>query len=203
MTVMTIATRLLLAATLLGQIGCAGTTPPAAFYLLEPATPLGQGREDAATSWPTVIVAPVRIPRYLERPHMVIAEGSGSYRLDEFHRWAESLDDNITRVMIQELSAQVPAHIVSDRGSPVADARFRLSVTVLAFHVDAAESRANFDVQWRISQGEEVIAKRHAAYRAPVAGNDATARVAALNDCLSQLNRDIADALNLAITKAR
>ena len=41
-------------------------------------------------------LGPIHIPEYLDRPQMVIAVTDHQYRLSEDHRWAESLDQNIS-----------------------------------------------------------------------------------------------------------
>lgn len=190
--------RLLLIASTSIQMGCVGNTPPASFYLLEPITNTEKVHQNVDTSLPTVVVAPVRIPRYLERPQMVMADGGNRYRLDELHRWAEALDDNITRVMMQDLSALLPANVISARANPPAEGAFKISVTILAFHVDAG-GQAQLDAQWQIVRGGDALVRRQTSYRSPVSTDDAGARVAAMNDCLRRLNQDIASTLRTAI----
>ncbi|MGY6277212.1 PqiC family protein [Methylomonas sp. MgM2] len=186
--------RLFLFVLLISQSACIGTTPPSQFYLLEPA-PVGINQAAvAAPNKPAISLAPIRIPRYLDRAQIVTATGKNTYRLDELHRWAEGLDDNMTRVVLQNLSDMVPADVVvsrHERGS-----KMRLVVTILEFHIDSAE-QAVLSAQWQISKGDETLLSRQQTYKLPADKDDVPAEVEALNQCLNQLSRDIATALKV------
>jgi uncharacterized lipoprotein YmbA len=172
--------------------GCVGSTPPARFYLLEPLT----STESAVgvADKPTLALVPVRIPPYLERAQLVTASGKNTYQLDEMNRWAESLDDNITRVMLQELTSLVPADVVLSISQRAKQAKLRLAVSMLEFHIDP-QGQAKCAAQWQISRGEEVIVSRQSRYQVPASLQDAQVKVQALNQCLNQLNREMAAAL--------
>jgi uncharacterized lipoprotein YmbA len=176
---------------LLLQVACLGTTPPSQFYLLEPLAKTDATLANAAKI--TLALSPVRIPHYLERPQIVTAAGKNTYQLDELHRWAESPDDNMTRVMLQDLTALVPADVVMSTTSRAKQAEFHLSVTVLEFHVDP-QDLAGLSAQWQVSKGKDVVLSQKTAYQVP-AGNGVQLKIEALNQCLNLLNRDIATAL--------
>ena len=184
--------KLLIGLTLL-LVGCVGTTPPAQFYLLEPLT-VAETVGGSVADKPTLALAPVRIPHYLERAQLVTASGKNTYQLDEMNRWAESLDDNITRVMLQELTSLVPADVVLASSQRAKQAKLRLLVTILEFHIDP-QGQAKLSAQWQVSRGEEVIVSRQSAFQIPANSHDAQIKVQALNQCLNQLNREMAAAL--------
>lgn len=173
--------------------GCVGSTPPAQFYLLEPLT-AAESTISSVSDKPTLALAPVRIPHYLERAQLVTASGKNTYQLDELNRWAESLDDNITRVMLQELTSLVPADVVLTSSQRAKQAKLRLAVSILEFHIDP-QGQAKLAAQWQVSRGDEVIVSRQSAFQVPANSHDAQLKVQALNQCLNQLNREIAAAL--------
>jgi hypothetical protein len=110
------------------------------------------------------------------------------------NRWAESLDDNITRVMLQELTSLVSADVVLASSQRAKQAQLRLLVTILEFHIDP-QGQAKLAAQWQVSRGEEVIVSRQSAFQIPANSHDAQVKVQALNQCLNQLNREMASVL--------
>lgn len=180
---------------LLALVGCiGGSSPPSQFYLLEPINALQAGKAGEAVHR-NIALAPVRIPQYLDRPQMVIAKGKNAYDVSEINRWAERLDDNIARVLAQNLSLLVPAERVSMNatGSNPPDT-LRVAVTVLEFHVDP-QGQAGLTAQWTVLRGGETVLARQASYREPASTSDYRAMAGALNDCLNRMSRDIAESL--------
>lgn len=187
--------RTLLGTILLSQTACIGSSPAARFYLLEPIASADAPATAAVLDKPTVALAPVRIPHYLERAQLVTASGKNTYQLDEWHRWAESLDDNITRVVLRDLSLLMPADVVSANSQRARQAKLALAVSILEFHIDP-NGQARLSAQWQASRNDEVILSRQSSFTAAADNDDAQLKVEALNQCLSQLNREMAAALS-------
>lgn len=181
------------------QVACVGTTPPSQFYLLEPLTETNV-LTSATTAKLTLSVAPVRIPHYLERAQMVTAVGKNTYQLDELHRWAEGLDDNMTRVMLQDLSLLLSADVVSTNSYRAKQAQLRLAVTVLEFHIDP-QAQAALTAQWQVSRADKVVLSQKSQYSVSASGDDMQVKVQALNQCLNLLDDDIATAIKAMHTE--
>ena len=180
---------------LLALAGCiGGTTPPSQFYLLEPLKNLEESQPGAAGRF-SIALAPVRIPQYVDRPQIVTATAKNAYHLSELNRWAERLDDNIARVLAQNLSLLVPTDRVtlnaSGQNPPTS---LRVSVNILQFHVDA-QGQAGLTTQWTVAKGGETLLARQASYHEAASTSDYRAMAGALNECLNRLSRDIAEAL--------
>ncbi len=172
--------------------GClGGTTPPARFYLLEPSAEMAVVAADGDKK-PVVVLAPVRIPHYLDRAQIVTATGENSYQLSEYERWAEGLDHNITRVLQQDLSRLVPADVAFS--SVAGGMSLKLVVSILAFHVDA-QGQARLTAQWQISRDNQVLELKQMSYLEPVSVSDYRQMVAALNQCLYRLTLDVVEGL--------
>jgi len=82
--------------------GC--SSKPTKFYVL---TPLAEGQtipdklnEDTLS----IGVGPISLPDYVKRPQIVTKNGENELVIDEFYRWAEPLDANISRVLSDNLA---------------------------------------------------------------------------------------------------
>jgi uncharacterized lipoprotein YmbA len=193
--------RLSLSFLLLSLIGCiGGSTPPSQFYLLEPISDEGINPASGAIK-PVVSLGPVRVPHYVDRPQIVRASGRNTYQLSELNRWAESLQDNISRVLTQNLSQLANVDAVLANGSSRArQAQLRVAVNILEFHVDPA-GQAGLMAQWLIMRGEKVSLNRKVSYKAPASTTDYPAMVTALNDCLNRMSRELADSLRQVLAE--
>ncbi|MGR8942519.1 MAG: PqiC family protein [Gammaproteobacteria bacterium] len=191
----------LLSIWLLSLSGCiGGSSPPSRFYLLEPISG-GASPVSNVEARPLIALGPVRIPRYVDRPQIVTAAARNAYHLSEMNRWAESLDDNISRVLAQNLSLLASVDTVLVNASNRArQAQLRVAVTVLEFHVDP-QGQAGLTAQWQIARGEDIRLNRQVAYRSPASTTDYQVMVAALNDCLNRMSRELADAVRQTVEK--
>ena len=78
--------------------GCASS--PSRFYTLSAtATP------SAASSKLSVAVGPVSVPAAVDRPQIVVSTSANQVTLDDFNRWASPLQDNLARVVAENLVA--------------------------------------------------------------------------------------------------
>lgn len=173
--------------------GCLGKSVPAEFFMLEP-EPRSVPTEgiEGKPRGPVIVLGPVRIAEYLDRPQIVTARSRNAYQRDENHRWAERLDDNISRVLARNLEAMVPAALVwtnaPSRGQHV---DFRVPVNILEFHVEP-DGQALFTAQWSIIRNGEVLQSRTSSIRAAASTTDYSRMVAGLNECVNSLSRTIA-----------
>lgn len=177
--------------------GCFGRSAPVEFYMLEPEHRAGSraAAESRVPNLPLIAVGPIRIPEYLDRPQIVTAQGRNAYRVDEQHRWAERLDDNLGRVLVKNLEMRVPARqVVANTSDRIQPADFRVVVDVLEFHAEP-DGQALLSAQWSIRRGNETLAGRTSTFRAAGATGDYGKMVAALNECVNRLSGTIADTL--------
>lgn len=86
--------------------GCV-STKPSRFFLLSATTGPGRTKLQALPEKNgniAIAVGPVTVPEYLRRPHMVTRKGPNELVINEFARWAEPLNINISRVISENLS---------------------------------------------------------------------------------------------------
>jgi uncharacterized lipoprotein YmbA len=89
--------------------GCA-SSPPSKFYQLGALNGQAVETRNASHQGSEVVsVGPLRIPDYLDRPQIVTRSGNNELKLAEFDRWAGSIENDIIRVLAEDISAQLPA----------------------------------------------------------------------------------------------
>lgn len=111
--------------------GC-GSTEPSRFYLLSP-LPEAEAEEGVLGEGLSVVIGPVTLPEYLNRPQMVMKGGDSEIRLAEFDRWAEPLRDNFSRVVAENVSVLLSTANVSIFPKRVGHQDYRIEIAVLRF----------------------------------------------------------------------
>ncbi len=100
--------RLLLGLTaLLWLAGCVGggRSPQTEFYSLSSLAEQGEVQEATARALPGAVgVGTVSFPDYADRPQVVARTGDNRVRVEEFHRWAGSIKQDFSRVLVENLS---------------------------------------------------------------------------------------------------
>jgi hypothetical protein len=146
---------------------------------------------------PALEVMPVRLPEMLQRPQLVVAQGPGTLGLSETHRWGNPLDQDIQRVLVENLALRLggDAVVASPYGERVA-ARYRLELEVLSCDPGDGGGLA-LKALWMVtpSAGGPALVVRRTDLREPLAGPDPEALVAAHNRILGALSETIASAL--------
>ncbi|OPY84628.1 MAG: hypothetical protein A4E72_02139 [Syntrophus sp. PtaU1.Bin208] len=173
--------------------GCA-SAPSARFYAL---TPLDQKESQASSPQGaiprSVSIAPVEIPDYLDRPQIVTRDGRNELILAEFDRWAGSLQDNITTVLMDNLSLLLG----SDRIFIHPRVRTEKSDYLLVLRILRLDCTPGDQVllkaQWTVfSDQDRVGVSRMATLTEPLADNRYETLAAAASSALAQLSREIA-----------
>ncbi|GJM23329.1 MAG: hypothetical protein DHS20C15_32440 [Planctomycetota bacterium] len=124
------ARRLALACAALLVAAC-GSTAPSRFYVL---TPTAGSELGASSALGAVALAPVVLPRSVDRSQIVTRRASNEVSLAEFARWAEPLEENVARVIEQNLEARLGESSVFDSDSRWGpDAAFIVAVVVQEF----------------------------------------------------------------------
>ena len=171
---------------------CATPSPAMRYYLL---TPVEAGAvPDDRLGDRTVIVGPLQLPGYLDRPQLMVRLPDGELALRELDRWAEPLDavlvstlaDNLVRLTGSQRIVTFPTV-----GRVAADQR--VTGRVIRFEADA-NGLAVLQVQWSIrdDSGRPLRPLQIGEYRAQAAGDESAALVAALSDVLGQFAAELA-----------
>jgi len=179
----------LCAAAALG-VGCA-STPPSHFYTLRAtATPV------ATKSSLSLAVGPVSIPAVVDRPEIVVSAAPNEVWLDEFNRWASPLQDNLARVIAENLAALLGTpHVTQFPQQLSAGSDYRVAIEVLRFESAPGEA-ATLDAIWTVRRTQDGKTETgRTTAREPVRAKGYEALAAAHSRATARLSQDIADEL--------
>ena len=81
-------------------VACSSQSTPDRYYLL---SALSQSTANVAGDAPVIGVGPVTIPSHLDRSVIVTRSSANRLEVNSGHRWAEPLEENIIRVVMDNL----------------------------------------------------------------------------------------------------
>jgi hypothetical protein len=171
--------------------GCA--SPPSHFYTLSrTATPV------ATPSKLSVVVGPVSIPAIVDLPQIVVSTGPNQVTLDEYNRWASPLQNNISRVVAENLVAILGAPRVSlFQQSLNADADYRVAIEVQSFDSVPGEA-ATLDAVWMVRRTRDgKVDTGRTTVREPAEEKGYAALAAAHSRALARLSQDVAEVIRV------
>ena len=188
----------------LALTGClGGPSGPTNFYMLSPLSPSQAGTAAASAEGRIRIgLVTVVVPEYLNRNEIVVNLDNTVYRLAEFNQWAEPLNNNLTRVLEENLTNllhgdSIDVFLASDSSIP---ADYRLEVDVLRLDGNLG-GQAALLVQWALlaAEEDELIVMRRSKYQEPAADNTYKELVLAKSRTIERLSQDIAAAVKRAL----
>jgi uncharacterized lipoprotein YmbA len=184
--------------------GCA-SSEPSRFYVLSSLAeaPLDE-RAASAMNEITLAVAPVELPRYLDRPQIAIRVAPNRLELFEFERWAEPLEYNVTRVIAENLSVFLATDRVAVFPRKLAMS-YDYQVAVVVTRLDATPGgETTLDARWTVLEkdGQRPPLMRRSSI-AKIAQSQGFASLAeAQSLALAELSEDIAKEIK-AIAQAK
>jgi uncharacterized protein len=166
--------------------GCASTAP-SRFYTLSAAS-----GPAATSSNVSIAVGPVTVPAVVDRPQIVVNMGPNQVRLEEFNRWAAPLQNNIARVVADNLVVMLGTPRVTLLS---ADADYRAAIEVQSFQSAPGEA-AILDAVWTVRRSKDGKAETgRTTVRETVQEKSYDALAAAHSRAVTRLSQDIADAV--------
>jgi len=159
--------------------GCTLLQPredPTRFYVLTaPGAQAGREAEGEFKRW-KVGLRPVEGPAYLRSKAMVVRTGPNEIHFAEFDRWAEPLDQGISRVMKATLSSarNVEDLALNSHGDDTLD--YEVTIRILAcegVRIENGKSTIRFAVTWEVRSVEKnsAVTRRGVFTADPVAWN--------------------------------
>lgn len=134
--------------------GCGSSTPSRHYALSSVRNATGAQQRDTLSSTFAIGIRTLKLPEYLLRSQ-IIKKVHNRIVLAEFDRWAESLEANFKRVLIEDLSADIPTNnifLFPARDTSVVNYQLLLEVTEFEF----AEGQVVLTARWGIEQGESI-----------------------------------------------
>lgn len=176
----------LVVAALLG--GCSSSPKPSFYTLSSESAPTANAKASYS-----VAVGPLSLPGMLDRPQMVVRVDANRVEIDEFHRWAGPLQQELTRVIADDLGQAlgVPMVLTSSQAG-AGDADYRVALDIQRFDT-VLGSGVTVEAAWivRGKGGKQKVG--HAVVQEPAdkaGGYDALA--AAHSRALAGISHDIA-----------
>lgn len=173
--------------------GCARSLPDR-LYVLNPLSATPQAESIPNDDYLKLAIGPIEIPGYLDRPQIVTRKGGNRIELSESNKWAEPLQENLSRVLSENLGTLLGPDafvIVPWRGSTSVD--YRVSVDVIRFDGALSES-VTLAARWSIFNkgGKRLLMRKTSSYTEAVASTDFASLVSAQSAAVASLSREIA-----------
>jgi len=171
---------------------------PTKLYILSPLPgPAIEVQNTAGEIFMTVGVGPVHLPEYLDRPEIVTRINPNEIKLAELDIWAEPLQVNLTRVLVENISRLLSAEpfaVFPWGASPQID--FQIDIEMVRLDGDIA-GNAFLTAQWSISNSsnKSIHISKKSQYTESVGGTGYSALVAAQSRMIGALSHDIAEAI--------
>ncbi len=190
--------RCLLLGLVLAIAACAGTSPSTRYYVLT-------SEEHAATSTdslsanhkaPLISLGPVVIPSYLDRQQIISRTAPNRLQLQSFHHWAEPIQENITRVLAQNLSGRLEAAKVipfPDRFHDAPD--FRVLVEIYRFEPVQSLGKVQLKARWSVhdARSKHILCDRSSVFARPLPDGSQEEITAVMSQTLADFSSALAD----------
>jgi uncharacterized lipoprotein YmbA len=191
---------LVVAAVLLS--GCGTVTGPAAFYRLTALPPAARTGDAAnAPSTPRLLIGPVEVPDYLDRPQLVTRSGIHELSVDEFNRWGGSLREELLLALTLNLASLLGPGMVAGNGAGAAfEDALQLRVDLLRLE-GSDNGEVELLARWTLLEdgGRRAILSRRTRVTAPVSGAGPTSLVAAYSEAVALFSKELAGPLGDAL----
>lgn len=183
----------------LGGCLALGETPATRFYVLTPLTDSVMATppaEEPSEARPRVAVAlaPVEIPRYLDRPQIVTRISANELSLAEFDQWAEPLPESVAQVLAENLTRLLSAHGMEVLPELRANrSAYQVGVTLMRFEREA-DNGCVLQARWTLMEGRDQVVRVKNVFevRIPLEASGYDAIVGAMSRALGAMSRDIA-----------
>ncbi len=165
-------------------------------HLLDPVIP----DHPISGTTPAIAITRPSLPSYLDRQQLVSRSGNGQLQMNSYHLWAEPLDSAISRVTAVNLSRLTNSlNIQPVENFITLDYQTVLEIRVARFEPDTSNN-VILNCTWKLQPVAGPLANPHpfsTSVPVPASGTatDLSGRIAAMNEALGRLAREIAKAL--------
>ena len=181
----------------LNILGC-GTSQPSHFYLLRSLSPDSvAGLSESKQSNISLGLGPITFPKYLDRPQIVTKASAHEVELADFHKWAEPLNENVSHVLAENLSALLSTErIVQYPWKRPDQPDYQLSLDVIQF--DGKKNQdAMLKVRWALmgDHGNTLFMQKTSQFTEILRSAEYEELVEAMSHMLASLSEEIAAAI--------
>jgi len=144
---------------LLFSSGCAGRSISARFYVLSPMASDGEEMKNISSVSQDIAITifPVSLPKYLKKSQIVTRTGSNELYLAEYDRWAGKIEEDIGRVVAENLSIILHTdRVFSSAAMEPLASDYTVKMEVIRFEGRLGGNLELF-VRWTISDSRENV----------------------------------------------
>jgi uncharacterized lipoprotein YmbA len=184
--------------------GC-GSSTPSRFYTLSPTKNVtGNVQTDPLSTPIAVGIRTLKLPEYLLR-QQIIKRSSNKVVLAEFDRWAEPLEANFKRVLVEDLSYDVPTNnifLFPAHDSSVVNYQLLLEVTEFEF---TGDNRVTLSARWGLAKGESItfLMDKRSLLSEQVSTDSFEEIVAAMSRLVGKLSQEIAMEIRTRVSQGK
>ncbi len=185
-------TALLFALSALLLTGCA-RSQPIAWYQLDAAASQKTAGAMAAHRM-SIGLGPLVLPEVVNRQQIVTRSGTSRLELADRHRWAEPLQDNIARVIRENLAVLLGTEqVIAYPWSRDTGVDYQIAIEIVRFEGEGL-AQARLEALWSVlnREGKAVVPQRRSRLEVPAATADHEGLVVALNKALYRLSLEMA-----------
>jgi len=179
-----------------GCLGSPAKTPAAKYYVLSSAYSAENKAQPVTVLNDTTLgIGPIKLSRVLDRPQIITRTGENEIRVADLERWAAPLQEMVTNVLVDNLSALLPgAEILKLPWPATLPITYQVTMDITRF-----DGTPGGDVilrtRWGIlgEGGKKVLANRQSVLNEPVPEDTTAEMVSAQSRLLGKLSREIAE----------
>ena len=176
-------------------LGACASSPDVRFFTLRPVD--APPPTEASASDASIVVAPIEVPKALDRPQLVSLVGEQELFIDDFARWGEPLPGMLTRLLADDLARLLGTSrvVVVDSPSPRIESSYT-RVAIVVTRLDAVPgSHLLFEARGAVTHAEGGKAPFAFAREIPWSDARPLGLVTALQRALDELAQQVADAV--------
>jgi uncharacterized lipoprotein YmbA len=183
-------------ASLVIVLSACGSSPKTSFYTLSAAPP-SDTHSDQMADGVRVGIWRAKIPALLDRSEIVTRSGEHTIELADFHKWADRIDNSISRLVANELGRRLRTdHIVVSPWSSYTKNDYQVIMNIDRFDGELG-GEIVFSGSWSLLNGEgnKELAREVFTYKEQAAGATYSDMIAALSKLTVQLATQIANVI--------
>lgn len=183
--------RLLLVISAVILLSSCGRSKQSQYYILTP-LPCNPYQAKTVYSGLKIAINKLNIPGYLDKPQLSIHCSPNQIHLEENHQWAETLKDNMLRVLQTNLVTLLPGAQVEKEPLHIKfQPNYTIQVNISQFKYDMY-GNSQLRADYVIYHGKKTIKKQSVCYQANSKTVSFQEMVMSLNCHLSRLSKEIA-----------
>jgi uncharacterized lipoprotein YmbA len=136
-------------------------------------------------------VLPVNVPTQVARPQMVLTDGSGKVMIEDYHRWASTLDAEIGGALSQSLSDRLGAIDTYRAPRPSDSTVYRITLNVKRFESMPGQ-HASIDAVWSVVRSTDSLTLTCSTHASAPIGMGYEQLAEGHRKALAQITADIA-----------